>query len=330
MANINYNNLEEVRVRYQHELDDIPKDFKGRIIILGKNIVVRDRQRVILYDNSSAVLYGKTDADLFGTSKAVLQDYSTAKLFNYANAELHKKSKAILQDNSSAKLCDNSKVLLRDDTTAKLFDDSKAILYRNSTATLYDHSSAELFDTSKAVLQDNSTAKLYCYANATLYDHSSAELFGNSQVLSKTSGNIITNGNSRIIYEPNLIKLFMDFYGIKYTDTTATLYKAVHKINGEYISNYDAEFKYVIGESIRTKCDPSIYCKCSDGIHISHLNYAIAFGSRWDDLAILEVETKIDDIVLPQNSDGNIRTSCVKVIREVPQTEWGIYGEIIL
>lgn len=65
------------------------------------------------------------------------------------------------------------------------------------------------------------------------------------------------------------------------------------------------------------------------GIHVSHLDQALHYGSSWDDLAILEVTTRIDDIVCPENTDGKVRTSRVKVIREVPLGECGVYGKIL-
>lgn len=68
---------------------------------------------------------------------------------------------------------------------------------------------------------------------------------------------------------------------------------------------------------------------CSFGIHISHLNWALNYGANWNDLAILEVETDIDKIVLPKNSDGKARTSEIKVLREIPIEECGLYGEIL-
>lgn len=76
-------------------------------------------------------------------------------------------------------------------------------------------------------------------------------------------------------------------------------------------------------------CDPDVTDACSNGIHISHLNWALNFGRSWADMAIIEVETKIDDIVLPEGSDGKVRTSCVKVLREVPLEECGVFGKIL-
>ena len=128
---------------------------------------------------------------------------------------------------------------------------------------------------------------------------------------------------SKDIYE------FMDFYGIKHTKTKATFFKAVRKIGDKYVSDYNKSFEYVIGKTKKENCDLDVDNNCSYGINISHLNWALDFGSGWDDLAILEVETKIKDIVMPTNTDGKVRTSEIKVIREVPLSECGVYGKIL-
>lgn len=40
-------------------------------------------------------------------------------------------------------------------------------------------------------------------------------------------------------------------------------------------------------------------------------------------------ENKIKDIVLPTNTNGKVRTSEVKVLREVPLEECGVFGKIL-
>ena len=129
---------------------------------------------------------------------------------------------------------------------------------------------------------------------------------------------------------PKNIHEFMDFYGIKHTKTKATFYKAVRKTDdGRLISDFDDTFEYVIGKTKTAVCDPDTACECSYGIHISRLNWALNFGSSWNNLAIIECETKIDDIVMPTNTDGKVRTSKIKVVREVPLEECGVYGKIL-
>ncbi|MCX4361793.1 MAG: hypothetical protein OSJ74_00175 [Clostridia bacterium] len=122
----------------------------------------------------------------------------------------------------------------------------------------------------------------------------------------------------------------MDFYGIKHTKTKAILYKAVHKVDGKYFADYDRNFVYLIGQTAKVDdLDTNSENECGRGIHISTQNFALSFGRNWGDLAIIEVEAKIEDIILPKNSDGKVRTSKIKVLREVPLEECGVYGKIL-
>ena len=123
----------------------------------------------------------------------------------------------------------------------------------------------------------------------------------------------------------------MEFYGIKHTKKKAIFYKAVKKSDdGVYYSDYDNDFTYTIGQK---KCvaniDTDVNNDCGVGIHISPLNWALNFGCSWNNLAIIEVETNIDDIICPLNTTGKVRTSAVTVIREVPLEECGLYGKIL-
>lgn len=65
------------------------------------------------------------------------------------------------------------------------------------------------------------------------------------------------------------------------------------------------------------------------GLHIAPLKWALKYGARWDDLAILEVETNNADIVVPRESEGKVRTSRIKVLREVPLEECGLCRKIV-
>lgn len=162
------------------------------------------------------------------------------------------------------------------------------------------------------------------------WENSSVVAQGNSQILDKqTTGKIKILGNSRKVYMPKTINEFMDFYGIRHTKTKAIFYKAVRKSNGTYYSDYKSSFVYEIGKFKQEECDKNIKDNCSYGIHISHRDWALNFGCDWYNLAILEVETKISDIVMPQSTDGKVRTSKVKVLREVPLEECGTYGKIL-
>ena len=110
-------------------------------------------------------------------------------------------------------------------------------------------------------------------------------------------------------------------YPVEMKKTKAILYKAVHKINWEYVSNYDKNFKYEIWKTIKTKCDTNNNWNCSYWIHLSHLKWAIDFGRGWEDITILECEVPIKNIVVSKDTDWKIRTSQLKVLRELPKEE---------
>jgi hypothetical protein len=128
---------------------------------------------------------------------------------------------------------------------------------------------------------------------------------------------------------PKSVHEFLDYYGIKHTKTTATLYKAVRKVDAKYVSDHSSSFEYVIGETKTEECCQNTTVECSYGIHISHLDWALNYGRDWTNIAIIECSVKISDIVVPINSDGKVRASKVKVVREVPLAECGLYGEIL-
>ena len=161
-------------------------------------------------------------------------------------------------------------------------------------------------------------------------ENSSVVARGNVQIVKMSSfAKLKTSGKSRIVEMPKSVIEFLDFYGIRHTKTKAIMYKAVRKTNNGYVSDYDNSFCYEIGKIKKETCDNNVFNVCSNGIHIAHLNWALSFGRDWKDLAILEVESKISDIVLPVESDGEVRTCQIKVLRELPLEECGLYGKII-
>ena len=184
---------------------------------------------------------------------------------------------------------------------------------------------------SSVVALENSSVVALGNSSVEAWGNSSVVARGNSQIVDRLlTGKIQVSGNARIVYMPKTIHEFMDFYDIKHTKTKATFYKAVRKdCDGRLLSDYDSDFEYKVGETKTENCDTDINADCSFGIHISHLDWALKFGSDWHNLAIIECEVKISDIVVPKNTDGKVRASKVKVIREVPLEECGVYGKIL-
>ena len=266
--------MNEIIVKTQEELDNVPMDYHGRIIIK------------------------------FGTrlNPAVLK-----KSYGNARAELWDNASAVLQGNARAELWDNA----------------SAVLQGNASAELWDNARAELWDNASAVLRGN--------ARAELWGNASAEASGNAQIVDVCrSGRASVFGNARVVYLPQTLEEFISHYGIK-GDGEITLYKAVHKHNEQYFSDYDDEFKYRIGEIAvpDNGFDDDVDENCGAGINMAPLHWCLNYGRVWDDIAILEMSALREDVVVPMNTDGKVRARKAKVIREVPLSECGIYGEIL-
>ncbi len=185
-------------------------------------------------------------------------------------------------------------------------------------------------ENSSVVARGNSSVEAWENSSVEAWENSSVEAQGNTQVVDRVlHGKIKISGNARIVYMPKNINDFIDFYGIKHTKTKAIFYKAIHKVDIIYTSDYDSSFVYEIGKTISAEVDTDVSKGCGKGLHISHLHWALEYGRNWNDIAILECETKISDIVMPTNTDGKVRTSKLKVLREVPLEECGVYGKII-
>ena len=179
----------------------------------------------------------------------------------------------------------------------------------------------------------NSSVVAYDNSSVVAYDNSSVEAYGNSQVVdAERRGNIKTNGNARVVYNPQTIDEYIDFYGLDSTATTVKLYKAVHKSNnGVYHADYDPSFLYSIGDTFepRNGFNDDVNNNCGAGIHLAHKAWATSYGLAWHDLAILECECNKDDVLVPLNGEGKVRARKIKVLREAPLEECGLQGKII-
>ena len=102
---------------------------------------------------------------------------------------------------------------------------------------------------------------------------------------------------------------------------TVRYYKAVHKKkDGRYLSDWDRKTVYRVGEWIEADTDINPDSVAVKGIHIASLGFAVDYGSRWKDAAILEVEANIHDVVVPDAKD-QVRARKIRVLREVPPEE---------
>ena len=97
-------------------------------------------------------------------------------------------------------------------------------------------------------------------------------------------------------------------------------YKAVHKRDGRYMSGWDGKTEYRVGEWIEAETDGEPDRVAVKGLHVASLEFAVNYGKRWKDAAILEVETDIHDVIVPDAKD-QVRTRRFRVVREVPREE---------
>ena len=217
----------------------------------------------------------------------------------------------------------NSTVVARGNSTVVAWENSSVVAWENSSVVARENSSVEARENSSVVARENSSV--------VAWENSSVVAKGNVQVVDRlTSGAIWLSSNARKVCMPKTTEEYLNFYDIETDGKTAILYKAVHKQGSEYVSNYDITFKYIIGGLItEPNCNTDVYENCGKGIHVSHLNWALDYGRVWSDLAILEFEVQIKDIIMPLNSNGKVRVPKAKVIREVPLSECGLYGKIL-
>jgi hypothetical protein len=145
----------------------------------------------------------------------------------------------------------------------------------------------------------------------------------------KSKVGLVMNKESHLIILPDntlatkpTAKEYLMRYGIETKGTKAIMYKAVHKKDGKYLSDKDSSFEYVIGQEKTEKCAPASEGSCSSGLHVSGKFWAFNFGRGWTDLAMLECEVAIKDIVVSKDTDGKVRTSKIKVIRELNKNEY--------
>lgn len=171
------------------------------------------------------------------------------------------------------------------------------------------------------------------------WENSSVEARGNSFVEARENAQIVkmsdqarlkSVGNSRIVTMPTTIGDYCDYYDVNTEEGNAILYKAVRE---DYTSYQDRTFRYEINEKKEVPCNPSTSVGCGQGLHVSHLAWAIKFGrdyiSRKGDFRIIECAVPMDKVVVPANCGGKVRTSELTVLREVPKDEWGVYGKVM-
>lgn len=168
-------------------------------------------------------------------------------------------------------------------------------------------------------------------SSVVAWENSSVVASGNSQIVDATyTHDVRTTGNARVVYNPRNIGEYLDYHGIERNGDTVKLYKAVHKRDGRYVSDWDNSFEYVVGEVAKANfLDTNVSCDCGYGIHMAHKEWCVDYGRECPDLAVLEVESEVSGIIVPTNAPDKVRAASVKVLREVPLNECGLLGKIL-
>jgi hypothetical protein len=135
------------------------------------------------------------------------------------------------------------------------------------------------------------------------------------------------NSASQVILLPerNSIDFYLKSYpSIILPNGNLIMYKAVHK-QSMFVADYDKTFTYEVGKEYSHEIDMNTTNSCAKGLHCSYLQWAVAFGRSWHDLAIIELEVNPNDCIVSSDTDGKLRTSKLKVLREVPKEEYEQY-----
>jgi len=192
--------------------------------------------------------------------------------------------------------------------------DSATIRYVYGSATIRDvYGSATIGLFGEAVISNSHSAKaIVCHGYNTVVVHKS----------DKERINLVINKDSHLIVLPDrpkkyTFKEWAKYYPVEVTGVNAILYKAVHKRDGRYYSDQQNDFEYKIGETKTEKCAPVEDGSCAQGLHVATRGWAVRYGCGWSDYALLECEVPIKSLVIAADTDGKVRTSKLKVLRDV-------------
>ena len=200
---------------------------------------------------------------------------------------------------------------------------SSVVARENSSVVARENSSVEAWENSSVVAWENSSV--------VAWGNSSVVAWGNSQIVDAVRrGNVKVSGNARVVYNPDNITAWAEGNDIPIIDGKIKLYKAVHKRDTEYVSDWDRDFFYEIGEmAVANGFTVEPEEDCGEGIHMATASWACAYAQSWADIALLELEVDAAEIVVPLYETGKVRAPKAKVLREVPLEEAGLLGKMI-
>ena len=302
--------MRQVIVKTQSELDNLDFNEELEVLIQSKkedNLVINatGKDWYVIIDNWAIVkvMYESSQVWVMRDSSQVWVMYGSSQV-------------KVMYDSSQIwVMCDSSQVWV-------MYESSQVWVMRDSSQV------REMCDSSQIwVMRDSSQVFLYWFAMVCMIFSWMVTVNNQNTVrfLKENKNNIKIIGNANLIelesMKPNL-ESFSKFYPTKTQENWKMLwYKSVHKQWEKYISNYNPKFEYKIWKTVKEKIDTSSN-SCGYGIHISDKYWALSFGNGWDDLAILELEVDPKNIHISSDTDGKVRCSEAKVIREVPKEEF--------
>ena len=215
--------------------------------------------------------------------------------------------------------------------SVEAWDNSYVVAWENSYVEARENSSVVARENSSVVAWENSSVEARENSSVVARGNSYVEARGNSQIVdAMRRGNVKVSGNARVVYTPDNITAWAEENDIPIIDGKIKLYKAVHKRDTEYVSDWDESFFYEIGEmAVANGFTVEPEEDCGQGIHMATASWACAYAQSWDDIALLELEADAAEIVVPLYETGKVRAPKAKVLREVPFEEAGLLGKMI-
>ena len=226
---------------------------------------------------------------------------------------------------------DNAYIYVRDNATIQCVYNNATIQYVRDNATIRcvgDNATIQDVGGNATIqdVRDNATILLLTMFATITALHSAKKVIakGNSIIrcfdknidIEKTKGVTVIYQDEKLIKE-NSVKELCELFPVEKKGTKLILYKAVHKIDGKYIADYDKATEYKLGINEATEFDDNTQISCTKGIHVSYLGWAERFGLGWEDLAILECEVNPKDIIVADDCDGKVRAKKINIIKEI-------------
>jgi len=271
-----------------------------------------------VYDNATIkYVYGNATIESVYDNATIKYVYGNATIESvYGNATI----KSVYDNATIKSVYDNATIkYVYDNATIKSVSDNATIESVSDNATIesvYDNATILIFGLACICF-------LYSAKKIVARGYNLIRQVGDKKIemeLSKTTNFVKIKDVS--FRETPEFSLYEKMYPVETKGKKVIMYKAVRKVGERYLSDYNNDFEYKIGETKEQECSKNTNEVCSIGIHVSHLKWAYNFGRNWDNMAILEVEVDKKDIVVCKECDGKVRCSKIKVIRELDKTEY--------